>query len=1134
MTNYNFNKLLDSKSFELLGKDILEIRENLKFEVFSDGIDQGIDIRYEDNEKLIVGQVKRYKEFNSLYNDLKNKEIKKVEKLNPDRYIIITSVELNPSRKSKIKELFAKYIISSTDIIGEAELNDYLGSDKYKIVEESYYQLWINSSNVLKNIIKREIHSEIYNKTQIVFKEIKESNNTYVKNDYFDEYFKKLEKMKCLLVCGEAGIGKTTLAYNLISNFLTKYKETEFMVIDNIRDFYKLYNEEQTQLVFIDDFWGIKYSEEQKTTDLKEVIEIISKSNNKYLILTSREYILKQGYVEYPELEVFFDKYKINLSIEDFDDLFKARILFRNLENSNLEYSALYQLVQASTIIIHNPNYNPRIISTYLSHINNIEYEIIDYEEDIIKYLNNPQELWKEIFSKQCEGAQLFAILILLFSNPVNLDNIKELFYNCLDNNCKINARKKEFTNYISQLENNIITTYEDSSDNNIYFRFKNSSIELYVYSYFNMVIDEYGETIIKSSKCLNSLIRLSNCNNTMSYDYNIDYNVEDTRFNVNEELQNKIIDKIINEFDELYYIDESEIKEAYIEKGSCVPQLIEVMYLYKELNSLKLKEFIYKKTEDIMKKFYEQTIFNYNDSLVLFEMIKLNIEFNIDNKFNLGKLFEKYLEKIRFSRQMLFLKWNEDFFPLQYRKFLKEKEIKGLVIESTISDAEYFYDEVLFSENKEKVYGMMDELTNYTIPQLFEEFKIKYKKWYVEEIYDLTGNKLMGAKKEWLNELDYGLKNNYQYKEKTEHKKRKLSYKEELEIIENEREKILNNYFETEPEEEEIHQYLNDNLKNKELVGKIIDLYNNFNNYSILPLLKNYNKIEFLGNYLNYINRLDKNIPEFFNGIITYLKSNFNYINDNTVRALKQLSYITLKEDKKTIYESQFLKYISIDELEDLKESKIIYNKGKKYYFITKELHLIFGLYESIDVKESLIDIFNKIILSNNCDFCGFFYDICDIYSEIDVNEFNNNFLLPILKKVIKSIENDDKSIVVENFIKLVEACFCVSIETNEENDKYIELESNDVASGNEIIALEYLGFCYSDLIYTGKSDKEMMGIFEKYIPINDENLYEINLSGDYDKLQGFVKEMGIYDYIYNFYELIRQKINELKNPNY
>lgn len=136
-------------------------------------------------------------------------------------------------------------------------------------------------------------------------------------------------------------------------------------------------------------------------------------------------------------------------------------------------------------------------------------------------------------------------------------------------------------------------------------------------------------------------------------------------------------------------------------------------------------------------------------------------------------------------------------------------------------------------------------------------------------------------------------------------------------------------------------------------------------------------------------------------------------------------------------------------------------------------------------------------------------------------------------MKKFIKKIESNDKSLVVEKFIKLVEDCLCVSIEINEKNEKYIELEWNDVASGNEIIALEYLGFCYPDLIYTGKSDKEMVETFEKYIPLNDENLYEINLAENYDKLQDFVKEMGTYDYTYNFYELIRQKINELEPQN-
>ena len=51
-------------------------------------------------------------------------------------------------------------------------------------------------------------------------------------------------------------------------------------------------------------------------------------------------------------------------------------------------------------------------------------------------------------------------------------------------------------------------------------------------------------------------------------------------------------------------------------------------------------------------------------------------------------------------------------------------------------------------------------------------------------------------------------------------------------------------------------------------------------------------------------------------------------------------------------------------------------------------------------------------------------------------------------------------------------------------------------------------------------------MEIFEKYFPKNDENIYEINLSKNYDKLQGFVKEIGTYYYILNFYELICKKL--------
>lgn len=131
-----------------------------------------------------------------------------------------------------------------------------------------------------------------------------------------------------------------------------------------------------------------------------------------------------------------------------------------------------------------------------------------------------------------------------------------------------------------------------------------------------------------------------------------------------------------------------------------------------------------------------------------------------------------------------------------------------------------------------------------------------------------------------------------------------------------------------------------------------------------------------------------------------------------------------------------------------------------------------IFKMYKLwwIDRDDALINIVYDIFSADCCDFECLFYNICEIYSQINTDSFNNNFLLPILKKFIKDIENSNKSIIVEKFIESVEACICVSIEIDEKNENYIELHSNDIADGNAIIALEYLGFDYPDLIYTGK----------------------------------------------------------------
>lgn len=234
MRNYNFNKLLDSRTFEFFGKSIIEKIENKRFEIFSEGRDLGIDLRCVNEKSLIIVQIKRFKDFNSLYNELKNKELQKVEKIKPNRYILITSVELSVIKKEKIKEIFKEYIVNTSDIIGSEDLNSLLEKEEFRGIEEEYYQLWINSTSTLKNFIKRGLNSDIYAYTGDELENIKDSTKMYVKNESFNQSLKLIKKNKCLLICGEAGIGKSMLARNLCAYILNKYRETEFIYLNKI------------------------------------------------------------------------------------------------------------------------------------------------------------------------------------------------------------------------------------------------------------------------------------------------------------------------------------------------------------------------------------------------------------------------------------------------------------------------------------------------------------------------------------------------------------------------------------------------------------------------------------------------------------------------------------------------------------------------------------------------------------------------------------------------------------------------------------------------------------------------------------------------------------------------------------
>lgn len=92
MKNYDFG-ILSPFEFECFVRDILTERDKIDYCSFAEGKDGGIDLRASYGaSKTIIVQAKRYKTWKELKPELK-KEVDKVRRLSPDRYIIATSVE---------------------------------------------------------------------------------------------------------------------------------------------------------------------------------------------------------------------------------------------------------------------------------------------------------------------------------------------------------------------------------------------------------------------------------------------------------------------------------------------------------------------------------------------------------------------------------------------------------------------------------------------------------------------------------------------------------------------------------------------------------------------------------------------------------------------------------------------------------------------------------------------------------------------------------------------------------------------------------------------------------------------------------------------------------------------------------
>lgn len=425
---YDF-RTLSPLDFEELVRDLLQAEFGLLFESFGAGRDLGIDFRFSTSEGSVVVQAKHYTGAKaSALERAARAENEKVGRLKPARYIFATSASLTPMLKEKLQKAMPSAPLAQQDIFGRADLNNLI--DRHQSIHKKHFKLWLASTAVLERIL----HSGVYNRTQAEMDVIKVMIPKFVQNDSVTEAEAILKKNGALIIAGEPGVGKSTLARMLV--WLHAEQDWKISVIDDIGEAFSISGENEKRLVFFDDFLGqIQLSPDLiRSTDQRfpPFLERVKTNKNIRFILTTRDYILRQAQAQSSRLSsTKINATEFTLSVGRYTRAAKAEILFNHIYFSDTSQEEKQSLLKDDFFfeIIDHRNFNPRLIDLLTS----ADYVSISDRpiREVVQFvLDNPHELWEKPYRNHItvEGR---ALMLALFFNEVRvaLPTLEDAFH---------------------------------------------------------------------------------------------------------------------------------------------------------------------------------------------------------------------------------------------------------------------------------------------------------------------------------------------------------------------------------------------------------------------------------------------------------------------------------------------------------------------------------------------------------------------------------------------------------------------------------------------------------------------------------------------------------------------------------